>query len=86
MAWINVNKPTTSSWTKTTFAGQRTYDDSAVSYDDANTSFDDRVMWTNVAKPIGEFLLTKGMYIGPLGLTYSRNTPVGGWRYVAKPQ
>lgn len=42
--------------------------------------------YTNVAKPSGVFLIVRGMYMGPLGLTYSKNYVTDVWTMVIKPQ
>lgn len=52
MAWTNVAKPNTSSYTNVSH-GQAYYDDATVSYDDSNTYYDgmNPGAWSNVSKP-----------------------------------
>lgn len=41
--------------------------------------------YTNVPKPTGVFQIIRGMYMGPLGLTYSKNYVTDQWIMVLKP-
>jgi len=53
MAWNNVTKPSTLSWTPVNTPGKQSYDEATVMYDDPNTYYDsvNPAMYTNIAKP-----------------------------------
>lgn len=53
MAWTNVNKPTTPTWTYLNPQGREQYDESTIEYDDANVFYDgvNPNQWTDIAKP-----------------------------------
>ena len=41
--------------------------------------------YTNVAKPSDTLPIGAGYYMGPLGLTYSKQIIITNWRNVSKP-
>lgn len=53
MAWTNVTKPTSTSYTKINGTGREVYDQPDITYDDSDIFFDglNPNMWTNLAKP-----------------------------------
>lgn len=53
MAWVNVAKPTSSTWTSLNPQGREQYDQADITYDDADVYYDgvNPTQWTNVSKP-----------------------------------
>ena len=86
-AWTNVPKPTGTPYTNVNPQGKEQYDQASLIYDDPNTFYDgiNMAAWTNIAKPTGIFNITAGMYMGPLGLTYSKAFTGSPWTKVIKP-
>jgi len=53
MAWSNVSKPTSSTWTNVYFSGKIGYDDINTTYDESTIYYDgyNPNQWSNVSKP-----------------------------------
>lgn len=88
MAWLNVTKPTTRSWTNTNPSGRTQYDQANTTYDSSTTFWDgvDPDFWTKISKPTNARLIVPGMATGVLGPpTYSKQYDASLWTKVAKP-
>lgn len=89
MAWTNVAKPTSTTYTQIIPQGKQIYDDPNLTYDDASAFYDsvNQLQWTNVAKPTVPAQIAVGMATGLLmPLTYSTAPlPKDKWTRVAKP-
>lgn len=66
MAWTNVAKPSSTTWTGTYPQGKQIYDDPSVAYDDSSTYYDsfNPSQWTNVLHATGTELVTNGSFSG----------------------
>lgn len=89
MSYINVLKPTDSTYTEVNSSGKEGFDDASTTFDQTTTFFDGVSMsvWTEVPRPKQPFGLNRGMTMGLLiPLTIAINDRTGDpWIRVPKP-
>lgn len=86
MAWTQVTKPTSTSYTRVSSSGREIYDDSSVSYDDSDTFFDgfNPNMWTDITKPTLPTVNVGLATMLSMPLTIRKVTTGDSWTKVAK--
>ena len=79
MAWTNVSKPTTPTWTNTTAQGKTQYDQSDVEFNDSNIYYDtvNYLAYTRVENPSVAWNLDRASFVASHSV--SAQTPRPKW-------